>query len=453
MKIWTVTGVVPLALVFVLASGGARAQSEVETLRARVRDLEQQQQRTDAELDELRALLVGEGGAARAPEAAPASPAADDDLDLGVLAGASEGSMLSRIDFHGHVAVDYVGIAKPSAGSVDTDADPDAELLPRSSFTATDVTFFVGLPIYDNVYAATEIEYESGGDEITLDQAFVQWDLASEERFSLRGGKFYFPFGIDRYYQNAPTNPLVDRPAPFLFVIPETYSETGIGVLGELPIGQSPEITAEYEFALVNGLGETAFASVRDARQNRDNNSGKAYGGRLGLVWDRWLHVGVSGLSGNYDSSNDDGLWAAGVDLRAEWGSVALRSEWVISRVENPDAVSADGIACPSLPCPELEPLTPLGGSFSRQGWYVETVWRPRPVFARFLGPLEYVLRYDVLDDDQRQQDVLDGQRFAAGIVFHPREHFRLKAEYEVVDDESSEIDNNGFLFQGAVDW
>ena len=203
----------------------------------------------------------------------------------------------------------------------------------------------------------------------------------------------------------------------------------------------------------MNGLGEPAFASVRDARQNRDNNSAKAYGGRLGLVWDRWLRVGVSGLSGNYDSSNDDGLWAAGVDLRADWGAVALRSEWAISRVENPDAISADGTACPSLPCPDLEPLTPLGGSFSRQGWYVEGIWRPRPVFAQFLGPLEYVLRYDVLDDDQDLQDVLDGQRFAAGIVFHPREHFRLKAEYEIVDDESSEVENNGFLFQGSVDW
>jgi len=451
MRIRALTGMLPL--VFVLASGSASAESEVETLRSRVRELEQQQQRTDAELDELRALLVGEGGAARTQPAPPAAPARDEDIDLGVLAGESEGSILSRIDFHGHLAVDYVGIAKPSAGSVDVDEDPDAELLPRSSFTASDLTFFVGLPIYEDIYAATEVEYESGGDEITLDQAFVQWDLASDEKLSLRGGKFYFPFGIDRYYQNAPTNPLVDRPAPFLFVIPETYSETGIEVLGEVPLASSPEIVGEYEFALVNGLGEPAFASVRDARQNRDNNSGKAYGGRLGLVWDRWLRVGVSGLSGNYDSSNDDGLWAAGVDLRADWGAVALRGEWAISRVQNPDAVAADGTACPSLPCTDLGPLTPLGGSFSRQGWYVEGIWRPRPIFAQFLGPLEYVLRYDVLDDDQDFRDVLDGQRFAAGIVFHPREHFRLKAEYEIVDDESTEVENNGFLFQGAVDW
>ena len=451
MSKWVVAGLLPLALA--LASGSALAQSEVEALRTRVRELEQQQQRTDAELDELRALLVGEGGATRAPAAPSPAPVTDEDIDLGVLAGASEGSILSRMDFHGHLAVDYVGIAKPSAGSVEPSRDPDAELLPRSSFTASDLTFFVGLPIYEDVYAATEIEYESGGDEITLDQAFVQWDLASEERLSLRGGKFYFPFGIDRYYQNAPTNPLVDRPAPFLFVIPETYSETGIELLGELPLGDSPELVGEYELALVNGLGQPAFASMREARQNRDNNSGKAYGGRLGLVWDRWLRLGVSGLTGNYDTSNDDGMWAAGADLRADWGTVALRSEWTIARVENPDAVSAEGIACPDLPCPELEPLTPLGGSFSRQGWYVEGVWRPRPVFAQFLGPLEYVLRYDVLDDDQHLQDVLDGQRFAAGIVFHPREHFRLKAEYEIVDDESSEVDNNGFLFQGAVDW
>jgi hypothetical protein len=448
MRKWAVWAVLPLAL----ASFSADAQTEVEALRARVRELEQQQQRTDAELDELRALVSGETAAARAQPLASTAPVADRDVELGVLAGESEGSMLSRVDFHGHLAVDYVGVAKPSAGSVDPDDEPDAELLPRSSFTASDLSFFVGLPIHEDVYAATEIEYESGGDEVTLDQAFVQWDLAEEEKLALRGGKFYFPFGINRYYQNAPTNPLVDRPAPFLFVIPGTYSETGVEVLGELPLAHSPEIVGEYELALVNGLGEPAFASVREARQNRDDNSAKAYGGRLGLAIDRWLRIGVSGLSGNYDSSNDDGLWATGADLRVDWDTVSLRGEWAISRVQNPDAVSADGTPCPNLPCPDLGPLTPLGGSFRRVGWYVEGVWRPRPSFAP-LGPLDYVLRYDVLDDDQHVNDVLDGQRFAAGIVFHPREHFRLKAEYEVVDDESSEVDNNGFLFQGAVDW
>ena len=447
MRKWAVTGLLALAF----ASDGARAQSEVETLRTRVLELEQRQQQTDAEVDQLRSLLVGEGGASRASESPAAAPG--DEVELDVLAGASEGSLLSRIDFHGHLSVDYVGIAKPSAGSVDTRRDPDAELLPRSSFTASDLTFFIGLPIYENVYAATEVEYESGGDEITLDQAFVQWDLVSEERLSLRGGKFYFPFGIDRYYQNAPTNPLVDRPAPFLFVIPETYSETGIELLGELALAHSPEVVAEYELALVNGLGEDAFATVRGARQNRDDNSAKSYGGRLGLVWDRWLRAGVSGLSGEYDHAGENGLWAAGVDLRADLGAFGLRGEWVYSRVQNPDAVAADGTPCSNLPCPDLEPLTPLGGGFHRHGWYVEGTWRPRPVFMDFLGPLEYVLRYDIFDDDQQVLNTLDGQRYAAGIVFHPREHFRLKAEYEIVDDESSEVDNNGFLFQGAVDW
>jgi len=448
MRKWAVPALLVLAVV--VPSGRAGAQSEVETLRARVRELEQHQQKTDAEIDQLRALLVGGDEGARAPETAQRP---GDDVDLSVLAGEDETSMLDRVDFHGHLAVDYVGIAKPSAGSVDPDRDPDAGLLPRSSFTASDVSFFVGLPIYDDVYAATEVEYESGGDEIKLDQAFVQWDLAEEERLSLRGGKFYFPFGIDRYYQNAPTNPLVDRPAPFLFVIPETYSETGIELLGEVVLASAPEIVGEYEVALVNGLGDPAFLSARGARQNRDNNSGKSFGGRLGIAWDRWLRIGVSGLTGEYDHGNELGLWATGADLRASWDTFALRGEWAFSRIENPDAVAADGTGCANVPCPELGPLTPLGGSFSRQGWYLEATWSPRTVFARFLGPLEYVLRYDVLDDDQRDVEVLDGQRLAAGIVFHPYEHLRFKAEYEVVDDESSEIDNNGFLFQGAVDW
>jgi hypothetical protein len=218
-------------------------------------------------------------------------------------------------------------------------------------------------------------------------------------------------------------------------------------------LSSSPEVVGKYEVALVNGLGEPAFLSARSARQNRDNNSAKSFGGRLGIVWDRWLKIGVSGLSGSYDRGNNQALWATGADLRASWDTFALRGEWAFSRVQNPDAVAADGTACSNLPCPELGPLTPLGGGFRRKGWYLEATWSPRLVFARFLGPLEYVVRYDSLNDDRRDVEALDGQRVAAGIVFHPYEHMRLKAEYEIVDDESNEIDNNGFLFQGSVDW
>jgi hypothetical protein len=450
MRVPTAATLVCVALLASAGAGPARAESEVEELRTLVRELQKHQQATDAELDELRAQLAGEV----APDGTPA-PAPQGEIELGELASSREGSFLERIDFHGHLAAEYVGIAKPSAGGVDPDVDVDGELLPRSSFTASDLTFFVGLPIYESLYAATEVEYESGGDEITLDQAFVQWDLIGEEGLSVRGGKFYFPFGIDRFYQNAPTNPLVDRPAPFLFVIPSTYSETGIEILGEVPLLHSPELVGEYEMALVNGLGEPAFRSVRDARQDRDNNSAKAWGGRLGLAWDRWLRLGVSGLTGEYDDGDENSLWAVGADLRADWGAFGLRSEWTYSRVQNPEAVDANGVACPELPCPGLTPpFTPLSPGFRRRGWYVESTWQPPWEILHLAEPPEYVLRYDVLDDDQNAlHSALDGQRIAAGVVLRPYPHFLLKLQYEITDDEGGEVDNNGFLFQGAVDW
>jgi hypothetical protein len=437
-----------------LGATAARADSEVDELRAQVQELLRRQQATDAELDELRSQLAGERGG-RASES-PAAPAADDEVELGELAGRDAGSsLLDRLEFHGHFSTEYVGIAKPSPGGVDPSQDRDAELLPRSSFTASDLTFFVGLPLYESLYLATEIEYEGGGDEITLDQAFLQWDLVGEERLAVRGGKFYFPFGIDRFYQNAPTNPLVDRPAPFLFVFPGTYSETGLEILGEIPLTGSPEIVAEYELAFANGLGDAAFRDVRDARQDRDNNSGKSYGGRLGVSWDRWLKLGVSGLAGAYDQSNSDSLWALGADMRAAWGDFGLRGEYIYSRLQNPEAVDANGFACVELPCPELTPpFTPLPSGFRRRGWYLEGTWQPAWNFFRLAAPPLYVVRFDALDDDQSfLHSALDGQRLAAGVVLRPYPHFLLKVQYEITDDEGGEVENNGFLFQGAVDW
>jgi hypothetical protein len=235
-------------------------------------------------------------------------------------------------------------------------------------------------------------------------------------------------------------------------VIPETYSETGVELLGELPLAHSPEIVGEYEFALVNGLGEPAFASVRDARQNRDNNSarptagGSGWSGIAGCTWGS----GIGELR-HFERRRDVG--------RGRRPARGLGHGGAAQRVDDrADRESRRGLGRRHrLP----EPALSRARAADTARWQLQPPGLVRggrlavaSEFAEFLGPLEYVLRYDVLDDDQlQQQEVLDGQRFAAGIVFHPREHFRLKAEYEIVDDESSELENNGFLFQGAVDW
>ena len=429
------TRLVLLLLAALHAPAAQAAESEVEALRARLEALERQQQQTLAQLDQLRARLDGE------PEITAAAP--DEDVDLEILAQDDE---VSRpVDFHGYLSYAYFGFEEVSIAPTESGALSD--LNPQSSFATTDLSFFVGIPISDALYVATEIEYELGGDEIDVDQAFIQWDLRKEEPLSLRMGKFYVPFGIERFYQNAPQNLLVDRPSPYVHIIPGTYSETGFELLGKKRLADGPEIIGEYEIALANGLGAVLWDSARQARQNRDNNSSKAFGGRLGLAIDRWLKLGVSAQYAEYDDEDDDGYTLLGTDLRAAWGGFFLRGEYVYAKIDGgPDSLDADGMSCADL-------LRPDCGNFHRRGWYLEGSYRHRPFYLPPLRLAEYVVRFDDLDEDDRVRDLLDAHRLAVGLVLHPLEHFRLKFQYEFIDEQTDEFDNNAFLFEASVNW
>ena len=437
-----------VALLFWLASAPAFADPELDALRERVRTLEDLQQRTLAELDRLRQRVESDPAPVGAPPAGPAP------VGLEELAGSE--SPKRGIDFHGHLATAYYGFDDTSVVPSSDKSGSHADLAPESSFDVTDLTLFIGVPIADTLYAVADIEYEFGGQEIDLDQAFVEWDVQRERRLALRLGKFYAPFGIERFYQNAPRNPLVDRPSPYIHVVPGTYSETGVELLGERELLAGPDVELEYEVALMNGLGAQLFDSARTARQDSDNNSNKTLGGRLGVEYDHWLKLGVSGMVGKYDDANQDKSYFTGADARITWGPLELRGEYVYAHVDRPDVVDSLGTPCPNAPplCPGLvPPLTFLGGSLARHGWYAQAVWSTHPHIPHLLDELDYVLRYDVLDANDQVTDVLDARRIAAGMMLVPVPHFRLKLQYEITDEIGKELDNNAFLFEGSVDW
>jgi len=437
-----------LSLALALAPFAARADdsADLRALRQRLEQLETAQRRTQAELDQVRAELEDERAATSAPE-----PGASGSLDLDTLAPAADAP--PRFDLHGHVTLSYFGFEEASPAAT---GPALSDLSPASSFELSDLTFFLGVPLTRDLYVVTEVEYEGGGDDVDVDQAFAEWSLRERGGLDLRIGKFYVPFGIERFYQNAPQNPLVDRPSPFVQVIPGTFSDTGLGLSMRRALADEPELVLEAELALMNGLGARSFDSVRDARQDRDNNSNKALATRFGLDFDRWLDVGVSGLYGEYDDGDEDTLAALGFDVRATLGRVFVRGEYVVSRVARPDLVDALGVACSDAAplCAGLvTPLTPLGGHLNRRGAYLEASYRHQPGTSLLTRDLQYVLRFDDLDEDDSQRDLLDVQRIAAGLVVRPYDHFRLKLQYEISDEAARELDNNAVLLEGSLDW
>src|SRR5216117_4501964 len=80
-----------------------------------------------------------------------------------------------------------------------------------------------------------DAKLESGepGGEVALEQAYLDYRLA--ERLTLRSGLVLPPIGIINETHEPPTFNGVDRPAFDRDVIPTTWREIGVGVLGSVP--------------------------------------------------------------------------------------------------------------------------------------------------------------------------------------------------------------------------
>lgn len=385
-----------------------------------------------------------------------------------------EEKKVGPVEWHGRIESRYI-----QTGSTRNVDHNNLNTFEQSTFA-----LWAGIDITKNIEVISEMEFEpAGGEEqkIKLDQARLTWDLiglpasstlkpeyvvpwglVEEGILSFTFGKFYYPFGIERFSYSGPVNKLVDRPSPFRQIIPGTYSDVGAKIHGLVPIHQ--EMALRYEVALTNGLAGPLRPPDREDRQNTDNNRNKQIGGRLGLSLTDWLEIGSSAITGKYDNDNSQDVSYIGADARITYDKIKLlsstteeifdlRGEYVFNHVNQPSTKKD------------------LDLDFSRDGWYVQAAYKFE-FHKPFLNYLEPVFRYDSLNDDifkfvtagkQYQNPknverdfhpVLEVNRYAFGIGWSPFKHFRIKGEYEISNEKDiPEEDNNAILYEMTIDW
>ena len=108
-----------------------------------------------------------------------------------------------------------------------------------------------------------KIEAGSTAGEVALEQVILDYRLA--DRVTLRTGLLLAPVGIINETHEPPTFNGVDRPAFDHDVIPSTWRELGIGVIGTLPLGEG----WNYRVYLVNGLRAEGFTGEEGIREGR----------------------------------------------------------------------------------------------------------------------------------------------------------------------------------------
>jgi len=331
---------------------------------------------------------------------------ADEKAEAAVVAAeesASRGSWADKTSIGGYGELHYNNGIKDNSGD-------DYNEIDLHRFVLT-----VGHEFTDSIRFFSEIEFEHDGEEVEVEQAFVEFDL--QDNLQARGGVFLLPVGIINETHEPTTFYGVERNDVESIIIPATWWAGGAGINGYFDNGIS------WDLAVTEGLkmdttGDNAFR-VRSGRQKTSEAEANdlAYTGRL-------KYTGIPGLelaaSINYqtDASQDggDGLdegilyEAHAIYQKGPFALRALYAQW-----------DFDGSA------------VKLNGNDEQSGWYIEPSYKP-------WEKLGIYARYEDVDAELNTDRNNRFDQWEVGANFWPTEDVVLKVDYRSRNYDSTGI-------------
>jgi hypothetical protein len=264
---------------------GEIKEQELTELLAQNRDLQQQVQKQQKQIDELRQRLDALQGTGARPAPEPAvtrpEPGTPVRMESPVLRAARE----TRVSGE-------AGFAFFSSGR--------EGVFPNSEFRVDDARIFLEAPVWQNVYffAGLELTTREASDEnFHMGEVYADFEdvvaAGPSQGLSVRVGRFNVPFGEEYQYRSVMTNPLITHSVADIWGI-----DSGLQLYGSLGGFQ-------YNFAVQNGgLGV-----------NHDFNKDKSLTARLSFDPVKSLHLSASAhRTGKLDAKNDffSNLWFGG---------------------------------------------------------------------------------------------------------------------------------------------
>ena len=278
----------------------------------------------------------------------------------------------------------------------------------------------------DDVRLHSEVEIEhavtGGGSpgDVVLEQALIEVDLTKDDAHKAQAGVLLLPLGILNEVHEPTTFFGIERNITEVAIIPSTFSEAGVQVLGNLgesgvsynAVAHSSLSVDPTDFRIRSGRNKVAEAEATDP----------AFTGRL-----RWSgYPGVTlGLGGQYqtditqDSNDEEQVGATLVEAHADirqggLGLRALYAQW------NIDSNAADAL-----------------GADEQYGWYVEPSYRQEVPFGfdDGYGELGVFARYNEVDTNNGSNAV-DGktEQIDIGLNYWPIPNAVAKIDYNFIN-------------------
>jgi len=176
------------------------------------------------------------------------------------------------------------------------------------------MTLFVSSTIGKRLKFLSEIEFEDGAKEISVE--FAALDIELHPLLNLRGGMILNPIGAFNQNHDGPKWEFIDRPISATQMLPATWSNAGFGLYGkhynqDWMFGYEAYLSGNFDNSIIDNAENKTFlpAAKSNAERFEEINSGlPLFTGKVAVRNSKIGELGLSYMGGVYNKFQDDGL-------------------------------------------------------------------------------------------------------------------------------------------------
>lgn len=182
------------------------------------------------------------------------------------------------------------------------------------SFRMQRMTLFVSSTVAKKIKFLSEIEFEDGTKEISLEYAAL--DLEFHPSFNFRGGILLNPIGSFNQNHDGPRWDFIDRPLSSTTLLPATLSSVGMGFNGKYfthgwIFGYEAYLTNGFDNSIIDN--EQNRTSLPEAKENpnrfeESSNGVPMFTGKIAIRSRKLGELGISFMNNVYNKFRSDGL-------------------------------------------------------------------------------------------------------------------------------------------------
>ena len=176
------------------------------------------------------------------------------------------------------------------------------------------LSIFLSSSISRRIKFLSEIEFEDGAKEISIEFASVDFEFAP--LLNVRGGVVLNPIGAFNQNHDGPKWEFVDRPISATQMLPATWSNVGAGIFGKK---YTKNWVFAYEAYLTNGFNDKIISNPENKtflpaskgdidRFEESFNGSPLFTGKIAVKNQRAGELGVSYMGGAYNKFEAEGI-------------------------------------------------------------------------------------------------------------------------------------------------